>query len=113
MGKRIDAEKRRAIAEAYLLNDGRTYKDIAEQFGISYETARKIINEELNAGNGIKPDRRAKTDTPEWMAHVTPLHKHKQELETIIEHKKAELEQAQQEYRNYLATIRQLMEETV
>lgn len=113
MPKRIDAETRAKIVKTYISDDKLTYTEIARRFGVSSGTAMRIINEELNAGNGIKPDRRAKTDTPEWMAHVTPLHKHKQELETIIEHKKAELEQAQQEYRNYLATIRQLMEETV
>ncbi len=128
---RISAEKRAAIVAAYLENDGATYKEICEQFGINHNTISKIIRTELQAGNGIKPDRRVNgelTDdelerrheenmkehprTSDWMAHVTPLHKHKMELEQRVEHKQAELEKAKQELRDFTATIRQLMEDT-
>lgn len=51
--------------------------------------------------------------TSDWMDHITPIHQHKQELENAIEHKQAELEKAKQEYRDFLATLKQLMEESV
>lgn len=51
--------------------------------------------------------------TSDWMAHITPLHQHKMELENAVEHKQVELEKAKQELRDFLATLRQLMEETV
>lgn len=131
---RISAEKRAAIVAAYLENDGATYKEIGEQFGINHNTISKIIKSELQAGNGIKPDRRVNgelTDdaldqkhedviaakdphprTSDWMAHITPLHKHKMELEQRVEHKQAELEKAKQELRDFTATLRKLMEDT-
>ena len=134
MPRRIDAETKAAIVAAYLSSDNVTYKDVAERFGINHNTARKIVRSEVEAGNGIKPDRRVNgelTDdelerrhnnviaskdphprTTDWMAHVTPLHKHKMELEQRVEHKKAELEKAKQELRDFTATLRQLMEDT-
>lgn len=48
----------------------------------------------------------------DWMQHITPLHKHKQELELAVEHRQAELEKAKQELRDFTATLRQLMEGT-
>ena len=51
--------------------------------------------------------------TSDWMDHITPLHKHRQELENAVEHKQVELEKAKQELRDFLATLKQLMEETV
>ena len=51
--------------------------------------------------------------TSDWMDHITPLHQRKMELENAIEHKRAELEKAKQEYRDFLATLKQLMEENV
>lgn len=131
---RISAEKRAAIVAAYLESDGATYEGIGEQFGISKCTIGKIIRAELQAGNGIKPDRRVNgelTDdelerrhdaviaakdphprTTDWMQHVTPLHKHKMELERRVEHKQAELDKAKQELRDFTATLRKLMEDT-
>lgn len=131
---RISAEKRAAIVAAYLESDGATYEGIGEQFGISKCTIGKIIRAELQAGNGIKPDRRVNgelTDdelerrhdaviaakdphprTTDWMQHVTPLHKHKMELERRVEHKQAELDEAKQELRDFTATLRKLMEDT-
>ena len=111
MGKRIDAETRAQIAQTYLANEGMPYRTVAKRFGISAESARRIIKDELKAGNGIKPDRRAKTEpSSDWMQHITPLHKHKQALELAVEHKQAELDKAKQELRDFTATLRQLME---
>lgn len=134
MPKLIDAETRAKIVAAYLESDGATYEGIGEQFGISKCTIGKIIRAELQAGKGIKPDRRVNgelTDdaldqkhgdviaakdphprTTDWMQHVTPLHKHKMELERRVEHKQAELDKARQELRDFTATLRKLMEDT-
>lgn len=49
--------------------------------------------------------------TTDWMDHITPIHQRKMEPENAIEHKQAELEKAKQEYRDFLATLRQLLEE--
>ncbi|MBP0973172.1 MAG: hypothetical protein J5851_04625 [Oscillospiraceae bacterium] len=51
--------------------------------------------------------------TSDWMDHITPIHQRKMALENAIEHKQAELEKAKREYRDFLATLRQLLEETV
>jgi hypothetical protein len=51
--------------------------------------------------------------TSDWMDHIKPLHQRKMELENAIEHKQVELDKARQEYRDFLATLRQLMEENV
>lgn len=132
---RISAEKRAKIVAAYLENDGATYKEIGERFGINHNTISKIIRAELQAGNGIKPDRRkvlpvveldeAELDkkhrealkaqhprTLDWMEHVKPLHQHKQELELRVQHKQAELDAAKQELRDFTETLKKLMEGT-
>ena len=106
---RISAEKRAEIVAAYLENDGATYKDIGERFGINQSTISKIIETELQSGNGVVPDRRAKVPESPWMQYVTPLHKHRQELERRVEHKQAELEKAKQELRDFTATLEQLL----
>ena len=112
MSKRIDAETRAQIVELYLSDESMTYAKVAKHFGVAFDTARRIICSELEAGNGIKPDRRAKiAQQPDWMEHITPLVRRKRELEEKVLHKKAELDKAQQELRDYLATIRQLMTE--
>lgn len=41
------------------------------------------------------------------------LQQRKQELELTIEHRQAELDKAKQELRDFLATLKQLMEESV
>lgn len=110
---RISAEKKAEIVRYYLENDGATYKDIGKHFGINHNTISKIIRAELQAGNGIKPDRRAKVPESPWMQYVTPLHKHRQELERRVEHKQAELDKAKQELRDFTATLKQLMEDTI
>ena len=134
MAKRIDAETKAAMVARYLSEDGIQIKTVAQEFGVSATYAGKIIHAELHAGNGVKPDRRANgelTDdelerrhddviaakdphprTTDWMAHVTPLHKHKMELERRVEHKQAELDKARQELRDFTATLRKLMEDT-
>ena len=133
MSRRIDAETRAKIAAAYLENDGATCKDIDAMFGLNHIAISKIIKAikaELEAGNGIKPDRSAKPEPPSeldqihedkidrhprtsnWMEYITSLHKHKQELELAVEHRQAELEKAKQELRDFTATLRQLMEGT-
>lgn len=134
MPRRIDAETKAAIAAAYLSSDSVTYKDVAERFGINPNTVRGIVGAEVQAGKGIKPDRRVNgelTDdaldqkhgdviaakdphprTLDWMDHVKPLHQHKQELEQRVEYKRAELEKAKQELRDFTATLKQLMEDT-
>lgn len=112
MSKRIDAETRAAIVEAYLENEGATYKGIGQQFGINHNTISKIINKELQSGNGIKPDRRKKEPVNPWLQYITPLHLHKTELEQKVQHKQAELDKAKQELRDFSATLKQLMEDT-
>ena len=134
MPRKIDTETKAAIVAAYLSNDNVTYNDVAERFGINQNTVRKIVASEVQAGKGIKPDRRVNgelTDdaldqkhgdviaakdphprTTDWMQHVTPLHKHKMELERRVEHKQAELDKARQELRDFTATLRKLMEDT-
>ena len=112
MPRRIDAEIRAKIVEMYLSDENATYAEIGRHFGINQYTISNIVKRELQAGNGIKPDRRSKpAQQPDWMAYVTPLHQHKRELEEKVLHKKAELDKAQQELRDYLATIRKLMTE--
>lgn len=49
--------------------------------------------------------------TSDWMDHITPIRQRKMELENAVEHRQAELEKAKQEYRDFLATLRQLLEE--
>ena len=128
---RISAEKRAAIVAAYLSSDSVTYKDVAEQFGVNLDTVRRIIGAEVQAGNGVKPDRRVNgelTDdaldqkhgdviaakdphprTLDWMDHVKELNKRKREFEQKIEHKQAELDAAKQELRDFTATLEQLL----
>lgn len=135
MAKRIDAGLRDEIANAYLSDESVTVQALAQKYGYSTTTIHRIIKEYTKSGKGIKPDRRKKlTDeeldrqhaermaekakaehprTSDWMDHITPLHKHRQELENAVEHKQVELEKAKQELRDFLATLKQLMEETV
>lgn len=134
---RISAEKKAEIVRLYLENNGMTYKDIAGRFGVSTDFVRRTVKAEVEAGNGIKPDRRKRKTLPsveldeaeldekhvetlkaqhprtsDWMEHVKPLHQHKQELEQRVEHKQAQLDKAKQELRDFTATLKQLMEDT-
>ena len=141
MGKRIDTETRAAMVGAYCEDDSATYNSVAKKFGVSFETARRIITNELQAVPGVKPDRRnnkkpsdgCATDkdldathdevmrqkyppsprTSDWTEHVKVLNQRKREFEQKIEHKQAELDAARQEYRDFLATLEQLMKEEV
>ena len=135
MAKRIDAGLRDEIANAYLSDESVTVQALAQKYGYSTTTIHRIIKEYTKSGKGIKPDHRKKlTDeeldrqhaermaekakaehprTSDWMDHITPLHQRKMELENAVEHRQAELEKAKQELRDFLATLRQLMEETV
>lgn len=110
-GKTITPERRAEIVQAYLSDKAQTYTSVARQFGVSTMTVSRIINEELRAGNGVKPDRRPKPVEPPYMEHITPLHKHRQALEQAVEHKQAELDAAKQELRDFTATLRQLLSE--
>ena len=138
LGKRISDEIRKQMVSAYIADDSATYHSIAKQFGVSFESARRIITNELQSVPGVKPNRNnrkpsdtcaadkaldrkhaevmAKLEHPrtsDWMQHITPLHQQKQMLEQVIEHKQAELDRARQEYRDFLATLEQLVKEEV
>ena len=135
-GKRLTQELRDEIVAAYLSQDKPTHRELAKQYHVAESTIQRIIADQTKAGSGIKPDRRKKKftlgapdkeldrkhaealaaerpRTSDWMQHITPIHQHKMELEQAIEHKQAELDKARQEYRDYLATLRQLLEENV
>lgn len=130
--RRTTAEQRAQIVQTYLEHPGTKYRDIAPKFGVSEVTIGKIIRAELQAGNGIKPDRRVGTiklpdgieferealesqhpRTSDWMEHIKPLNQHKRELEEKVRHKQAELEAAKQELRDFTATLKKLTEDTV
>jgi transposase len=146
MAKRIDAELRAQIVDAYLADPAIRYKDLAQRYHIGISTVQRIIHDQVEAGKCVKPDRRKRSvkrspdgsegiseaemdkrhaermaaqnaerhpRTSDWMDHITPLHQRKMELENAIEHKQVELDKARQEYRDFLATLRQLMEENV
>ena len=111
MPRRIDAETRAKIVEMYLSDENATYAEIGRHFGINQYTISHIVKRELQAGNGIVPDRRAREPENPWMQYITPLHQRKQELEQKVEHKQAELDAAKQELRDFTATLKQLMED--
>ena len=72
-----------------------------------------ISEAEMDKRHAERMAEKAKAEHPrtsDWMDHITPLHQRKMELENAIEHKQAELEKAKQELRDFLATLRQLME---
>lgn len=130
-GYAIDAETKSEIVMAYLSDEKITQKEIAKRFGVSTQYVSRMLKSEMEAGNGVKPDRRARTAhgeitdgeierrhqeamqehprSEDWMAHVTPLHKHKQSLEEKVKHKQAELDAAKQELRDFTATLEQLL----
>ena len=134
-GAKIDAGLREEIANAYLSDESVTVEALAKKYCLSTTTIHRIIKEYTKSGKGIKPDRRKKlTDeeldrqhaermaaqnaerhprTSDWMDHITPIHQRKMELENAVEHKQVELDKARQEYRDFLATLRQLMEESI
>lgn len=142
MARRIDAETRAAIVQKYLADEKLSYRDLAKQFGVHPMSVSNIINGYFKDTNGIKPDRNKPKKrsfvelsekqiddmhlnklrenaatyhprTSDWMSHITPLHQHKMELEQKVEHKQAELDAAKQELRDFTATLKKLMEDTV
>lgn len=125
-GKRIDAETRDGIIS--MVKDGYTHNSVARKFGIAESTVQRIAYQ-----NGFRSDRgktkpsyplptdnelnrkhaeamKEKEPSSEWMEHIKPLHDRKMELEREIERRQAELATAKQEYRNFLATLNQLLE---
>ena len=121
MAKRIDEEKMAAIAQAYQ-SGNQTAREVAEQFGVSRSTATRAIPQYSGAPDAVIDRRHAEVmerrrqehaDATTWMEHVTPIHRHKQRLETEIRAKQEALDKAREEYRNFLATLRQLMEEMI
>jgi transposase-like protein len=133
---RISTEKKAEIVRMYLENTDIHYDDIAKHFGVSTDFVRRTVKAEVEAGNGIKPDRRKRKTLPsveldeaeldekhrealkaqhprtsDWMEHVKPLNARKRELEENVQHKQAELNAARQELRDFTATLRQLMKE--
>lgn len=142
MGRKLNSELRAQIVDAYLADPAIRHKDLAQRYHIGISTVQRIIHDQVEAGKCVKPDRRRRNPdgsegiseaemdkrhaermaaqnaerhprTSDWMDHITPLHQRKQELENAIEHKQVELDKARQEYRDFLATLRQLMEESV
>ena len=142
MAKKIDAVLREQIAAEYLADPTVRFRDLAQKYMVSESTVQRIIHDQVEAGKCVKPDRRRRSvkrsadgsegilegemdkrhaermaerhpRTSDWMDHITPIHPRKMELENAIEHKQAELEKAKQEYRDFLATLRQLLEESV
>ena len=142
MGRRLDSELRAQIVDAYLADPAIRQKDLAQRYHIGISTVQRIIHDQVEAGKGVKPDRRKRNPdgsegiseaemdkrhaermaaqnaerhprTSDWMDHITPLHQRKMELENAVEHGQVELEKAKQELRDFLATLKQLMEETV
>ena len=143
MARRIDAELREQICEEYLADTTVRFLDLARKYKVSESTVQRFVADLVKAGKCVKPDRRQKRNadgsegitegemdakheermkaqneerhprTSDWMDHITPIHQRKMELENAIEHKQAELEKAKQEYRDFLATLRQLLEGNV
>lgn len=59
----------------------------------------------------MEQKRKEHAEATSWMEHVKPLYQRKQEYEAEIRVKQEELDRVRQEYRNFLATIKQLTEE--
>lgn len=119
--KRIDDETRGAILQAYF-GGGMTYKALAEQFGVSIPTVAKIIKAkdgidlaEANRKHAevMAQKREEHLAATTWMEHIKPLHDHKKALEELIAKREKEMDKARQEYRNFCATVEQLMKEEV
>lgn len=59
----------------------------------------------------MEQKRKEHAEATTWMEHIKPLYQCKQEYEAEIRVKQEELDRVRQEYRNFLATIKQLTEE--
>ena len=132
--RRLTVAIRREIAETYL-QGGMTYQEVADMYGVTHSTVNRCLTQYKNgelcdaedipsACENVQPEdavheavmqkkRQEHEEMTTWMEHVTPLHQHKQRLEAEITAKQAELDKAKQEYRNFLATLEQLTEDTV
>lgn len=121
---KVDEKIRAKILEMYNSDQKMTYKQIASELGLSAWTVGNIVkldkckvgidNDELDRKHAYVMEQRRKEheEMTTWMEHVTPLHQHKQRLEAEIAAKQEALEKSKQEYRNFLATVKQLMEDT-
>lgn len=122
--RKIDDEKRQKILELHKAG-GVTQAALAKRFGVSTWTIGNIINtEKLRDGISMEEldkkhadvmacKRQEHAEMTTWMEHVTPLHQHKMRLEAEIAKRQEALDKAKQEYKNFLATVKQLMEDTV
>ena len=142
MANKIDAVLREQICEEYLADPTVRFLDLARKYKVSESTVQRFVADLVKAGKCVKPDRRSRSvkrnpdgsegilegemdkrhaermaeqhpRTSDWMDHITPIHQRKMELENAIEHKQVELDRARQEYRDFLATLKQLLEENV
>lgn len=117
---RISDEMRSAIVHASI-TDKKSPSQIAEAFSISENTVATVLKR--YAENGISDKeasqkhaaimaqkRAAHEQQTVWMTHITPLHEQKRALEAEIARRQEALDEARQEYRNFLATVRQLMD---
>lgn len=101
-----------------LRDSGMTVKGIADQVGISKASISCILEntqDGITLAEATEKHRKVMcekhaTEAP-WLAHITPLHQHKQALENRIAERQAELDKAREEYRNFLATLEQLTKE--
>lgn len=112
--RRLDADTRQAIVDAYMSSESMTYAEVGRKFGVAYQTVCNIVKKHNEAGKGIIPDRRPHKQEPESLADIIkPLVSRKRELEERVTRKQAELEKARQDLRDYTATIKKLFEENV
>lgn len=121
--RKIDDKTRQKILELYKAG-GVTRAALAKQFSVSTWTIGNIINtNKLREGISMADidkkhadvmtrKRQEHAEMTTWLEHVTPLHQHKMRLETEITKRQEELDKAKQEYNNFLATVRKLMEDT-
>lgn len=121
---KIDDETRAKVIEMYYSGEYNGYKDVAKEIGLSAHVVGNIIkldkctigaeDDELDRKHVevMLQSRQEHAEMTTWMEHITPLHKHKLRLEEEIAAKQEAFDKAKQEYRNFLATVKQLMEDT-
>lgn len=112
--RRLDADTRQAIVDAYMSGESITYAEVGRRFGVSYQTVCNIVKKHNGSGKSIVPDRRQHKKEQESLADIIkPLVSRKRELEDVVTRKQDELEKARQDLRDYTATIKKLFEENV
>ena len=121
---KIDDETRAKVIKMYYSDEYNSYKEVARDTGLSAHVVANIIkldkcvigaeDDELDRRHAevMCLNRQQHAEMTTWMEHVTPLHQHKLRLEAEISAKQEALDKAKQEYRNFLATVKQLMEDT-